>query len=317
MLEVEKKECELCKQIKYTGQFAKIPSNHDGLDKWCKTCRNRVVITKQKLIEYLALNGLEFDEDMWEKSLKIAEDSTRHSYTNLVDEKYEKIFEMRAVRAYLKLLSAELFRDSSNSGFITRKEDAEYEQRVMQYYNCKIEDVPKELIAKWGIGHKPYEYFLFEEKFQQLRHSYNVKTAMHLDHLLTYCRFRVKEEQATARGDVKEAREWARMADDIANAGKLQPAQMSKADLQSGLDTFGQLVRMVEEAVDIIPILPQFKKMPRDDVDFTLWCYINYVRDLKGLPPCSYEEVYNFYEERKKEYDELIKRVDEIQEEEY
>jgi hypothetical protein len=27
------------------------------------------------------------------------------------------------------------------------------------------------------------------------------------------------------------------------------------------------------------------------------------VRDLKGLPPAEYEEIYRFYEDRKKEYE--------------
>ena len=50
----------------------------------------------------------------------------------------------------------------------------------------------------------------------------------------------------------------------------------------------------VEQAVDVIPILPRFKYRPNDAVDFILWCYINYERNLNGLPEVKYSDVYKF-----------------------
>lgn len=126
---------------------------------------------------------------------------------------------------------------------------------------------------------------------------------MHTEALLTYIRYRVKEEIATARDDMKSAKEWGQLAQKAAQDAKINPSQLSKSDLSDGLDTFGQLVRSVEQAVDIIPILPVFKERPQDKVDFTIWCYINYIRDLKGLPLAEYEDIYRFYDERKKEYE--------------
>ena len=66
--------------------------------------------------------------------------------------------------------------------------------------------------------------------------------------------------------------------------------------------SFSELVKAVEQAVDIIPILPQFKFRPNDALDFNIWCYINYVRDAKGLPACDYKDIYGFYDRKKKEY---------------
>jgi hypothetical protein len=126
---------------------------------------------------------------------------------------------------------------------------------------------------------------------------------MHTEALLTYIRYRCKEEISTAKGDVKEAKAWGELAAKAAQDAKINPSQLSKADLADGLSTFGELVRAVEQAVDIISILPKFKEKPQDKVDFTLWCYINYIRDLKGLPYCDYKDIYAFYEQRKKEYE--------------
>jgi len=164
----------------------------------------------------------------------------------------------------------------------------------------KISD---DVVDKWGFGYLPEEYRAFENKYAMLKNNYQEKTAMHTEALLTYIRYRVKEELATAKNDMKAAKDWGVLAQKAAQDAKINPSQLSKSDLSDGLDTFGQLVRSVEQAVDIIPILPVFKERPQDKVDFTIFCYINYIRDLKGLPLAEYEDIYSFYESRKKEFE--------------
>jgi hypothetical protein len=173
-------------------------------------------------------------------------------------------------------------------------------------------EITDDLIQKWGIGYEKDEYLAFERKYAMLKNNYQEKTAMHTEALLTYIRYRVKEEISTAKNDMKAAKEWGQLAQKAAQDAKINPSQLSKSDLSDGLDTFGQLVRTVEQAVDIIPILPKFKERPQDKVDFTLWCYINYVRDLKGLPLADYKDIYGFYEARKKEFEE---RFDDLESE--
>jgi hypothetical protein len=193
----------------------------------------------------------------------------------------------------------------------TRWENSVFELPELKENNESIEDIPNkdkfiindDIKNKWGYGYLDDEYKAFETKYSMLKNNYQEKTAMHTEALLTYIRYRVKEEMSTAKNDMKAAKEWGQLAQKAAQDAKINPSQLSKSDLSDGLDTFGQLVRTVEQAVDIIPILPQFKERPQDKVDFTLLCYINYVRDLKGLPPAEYEEIYRFYEDRKKEYE--------------
>jgi hypothetical protein len=182
-------------------------------------------------------------------------------------------------------------------------EAKEIEQTITSVDKKEKFIITDEIMDKWGYGYLDDEYKAFESKYAMLKNNYQEKTAMHTEALLTYIRYRVKEEMATAKNDMKAAKEWGQLAQKAAQDAKINPSQLSKSDLSDGLDTFGQLVRTVEQAVDIIPILPQFKERPQDMVDFTLLCYINYVRDLKGLPPAEYEEVYRFYDDRKKEYE--------------
>jgi hypothetical protein len=178
---------------------------------------------------------------------------------------------------------------------------------IEEKYNIKTEDfkVTSDLILKWG-DYSPEEIKAFERKYQMLKNNYQEKTAMHTEALLIYIRYRVKEEMATQKGDVREAKEWGALAQKAAQDAKINPSQLSKSDLSDGLDSFSQLVRSVEQAVDIIEILPKFKERPQDSVDMTIWCYINYIRDLKGLPLAEYKDIYAFVEERKKEYENMI-----------
>ena len=160
-----------------------------------------------------------------------------------------------------------------------------------------------ELYEKWGYGYESEEiYMAFEKKYLLLKNSYPEKTSMHSEALLKYIRYAVMSERCVVVGDVKGSKDWADLAHKAATAAQINPSQLSKSDLLGGLSTVGELVKAIEESEDVIPILPQYKEAPQDKIDFTIWCYINYIRDLFSLPLCEYNEVYDFYRIRKEEY---------------
>lgn len=224
---------------------------------------------------------------VWDSSINEAKDA------NSIFRTYMKNIQMKHLK---ELTWSDSIESSDNESPNTESSSEPYEDSVT---NDELEYL-KEV---YGHGYPDSEYLLFEKKFQQLKPSFQLVTTMHEEYLREYCVNKVKETLAKARGDFKEAKEWASMAKDSAEAGKLKPSQMSKADLSQGLDGFGQLARMVEERVDIIPILPKFTQQPKDKPDIVLWCYLNYVRDLKGLPDADYKEIYHFYEERRADYE--------------
>ena len=157
-------------------------------------------------------------------------------------------------------------------------------------------------IKMFGGGLTNQEYQLMHDKYDQLLQDYSVKTAMHREFLIDYVRFKVKEDIALANGDVEGVKKWHSLASSIADQAKLTPKQLTAADLQGGISTFGEIFEAVESAADIIEILPRFKQAPNDMVDFVLWNYINYERDLNGLPHVSYKDVYAFYDKMKEDY---------------
>lgn len=178
----------------------------------------------------------------------------------------------------------------------TRQKEEVYVKQVDDFV------VTNDMIDLFGEGYTKTEYRLMAKKFEKLKQNYTIQTNLHEEALATYVRFKVKEEQSTAIGDVGGAEKWNKAAQDAADKAKLTPKQLSKSDLQGGLNSFSELLMAVEQANDIIPILPRFKFRPNDAIDFNIYCIINYLRDLEGKPLCEYEDIYKFYDERKEEY---------------
>ncbi|UUV25870.1 MULTISPECIES: hypothetical protein [Lysinibacillus] len=283
------KNCSMCGDNKRLTDYYKSYSPLDKIDERLRVCK--VCLKKESDINnvdsvknILRMVDKPFNILLWESALTKPD----------------------VIGEYFKLINAKDYRHETWEQSIFEKQD-DRKSEIEQQDNLSIENIDDALLGelkeKYGYGYPDEEYILFEKKFINLKPSFQLPTTMHEEYLREYCVNKVKETIAKAKGEFKEAKEWAAMAKESAEAGKLKPSQMSKADLSQGLDGFGQLARMVEEHQDIIPLLPKFVQQPKDKVDITLWMYINYVRDLKGMPDAKYEDLYEFYEERRKDYE--------------
>lgn len=180
----------------------------------------------------------------------------------------------------------------------------QFKKREEFKFESDIDDfeVTSDIVALFGEGYSKEEYRKMFNKYEKLKLNYTLQTNLHQEALATYVRFKVKEEDATAKGDVTEAKKWYDAAQSAAENGKLTPKQLTKADLDSGVNSVSELTKALEQAVDVIKILPKFKYRPNDAVDFTIYCYIDYERKLNDQPSVPYEEVYAFYDKKKQEY---------------
>ena len=248
--------------------------------------------------------------------------SKEHGYVSDEDVKYHgddiiKLY-MKNVNS-LRQLSTKTFEDSEKDGFIQKRSTVlksanddikmlnnEVSKKARKEEKCYSDnddfELSEDIIQLFGEGYTKNEYRKMYKKYEKLKLNYSLQTNLHQESLATYVRFKVKEEDATARGEVDEAKKWYDAAQNAAANGKLTPKQLSEADLQGGINSFSEIFKAVEQAIDIIPILPRFKYRPNDALDFNIWCYINYARDLQGLPQCEYEDVYKFYDKKKQEY---------------
>lgn len=163
-------------------------------------------------------------------------------------------------------------------------------------------EVTEDMVNLFGEGYTKTEYKKMSRKYEEMKQTYIIQTSIHREALVTYVRFKVKEEMATAKGDVGEAQKWYSAAQTAAEQGKLTAKQISKEDLQGGIVNFSDIFTAVEGAKERIKIFPEFKYQPKDAADFIIWCYINYERNLNNMPEVEYKDIYKFYDKKKKEY---------------
>ena len=290
----EKVYCTGCDKEKSPKDFYKsFGATTSGLLPFCKDC-----------CYGKSLNGnKEIDIEKFKQMLMQINRPYLHDVCVKNVEKY-KGNNKRIIGFYFKDLGLKDYRILQYSDSVFDKEDDLVEAKGVSITpKLGIDNYERmNLTEKWGFGYSDQELIMFEKKFNLLKDNYPLRTAMHTEALCTYVRYRVKEEMATANGNVGEAQKWGSLADKAAQSAKINPSQLSKADLSGGLNGFGELARAVEKARDILDILPRFKERPQDKVDFTLWCYVNYVRRLKNLPDAEYKDIYRFLDDRKKEY---------------
>ena len=157
-------------------------------------------------------------------------------------------------------------------------------------------EVTEDMINLFGEGYTKTEYKKMFRKYEEMKQTYVIQTSIHREALVTYVRFKVKEEMATAKGDVVEAQKWYSAAQTAAEQGKLTAKQISKEDLQGGIVNFSDIFAAVEGAKERIKIFPEFKYQPKDAADFIIWNYVNYERNLNNMPEVEYRDIYGFYD---------------------
>ena len=198
---------------------------------------------------------------------------------------------------YIKRIALQQYRDWTwkDSIFEAQKDDKKKRNLTANYDMLELEQ-------RWGSGFSDVELVAFERKFEYLKSAAPPQTPIHEDAMMTYIRYRVKADLAISRDDVSSAQKWGQLASQAQETAKLAPNKLTKSDLSGGIDNFAELSKQIELAVDgVVPILPKFVAQPKDLPDMVLYAYINYNREVRGLPPTEYSEIYSFYRRRAEE----------------
>lgn len=177
---------------------------------------------------------------------------------------------------------------------------AELEEKALKDKNEK--DFKNYIKSLFGEGFVESEYEELAKRFLSLQQNYPLRTAMHTEALTTYIKYAYKRDKAIAEDDIDSADKWGKLAAKQATDAKINPSQLSAADLSDGISNFGKLTEAIEKEIDIIPILPKFVTDPQDAIDFVLWQFINYNRRLQNLPEVKYSEIYSFLDTKVKDY---------------
>jgi len=326
--ETPKKKCLACpsenaEQSIRNFYISKNPMHQDGFLPWCKECVKRNSLNSNGEIDETKLKNVlqQVNKPYYKDILQSSINQFKKEHSFVLEEEI-KTFGEKIIGLYFKNIqtlrqaTAKSYEDSVKEGFINNPELRRKEFNVDMNISDKadtVEDnkhtlnigdfeVTDEIKNLFGEGYSTNMYKKMHDKYEKLKINYSLQTNLHQESLATYVRFKVKEEEATAKGNVEEAKKWYDAAINAADKARLTPKQLTKADLQGGITSISEISRAVEQAVDIIEILPRFKFAPNDMADFIIWCYINYERDLHNLPQINYEDVYKFYDKKKQEY---------------
>ena len=329
------KECSFCHKKKKLTDFYISKSPLFSVDERVPVCKDCIIngsLNEDGTINDIELNKIlkKIDRPYYKDLIESAISGFKNEHSYVEDDKVQ-YYGKEILQRYFRLIAMrqdrdKSYEDSEKDNFIhpTSNTPKSTKEKIAKKYAdiTDIDDdgnvIPKkekkhksdigdfeitdEIVELFGDGYSKSEYKKMYDKYEKLKLNYTLQTNLHQEALATYVRFKVKEEMATAAGNVDEAKKWYDAAQNAAANGKLTPKALSAADLQKGMNSVSELIKAVEQATDVIKILPQFKYRPNDSPDFTIMCYVNYERELNGQPQVPYEEIYSFYDKKKKEY---------------
>lgn len=285
---VERIECLYCQKEKGLRQFYRSSSEKypDGYVTQCKSCLQEQLgtITNEEVKNVLVIMDKPFLVREWGSCLDEA--------------KKKKQGRDKAFGYYLRDLGKNAY---INLRFKDSLTDLEMERDEMNNAIPLVQltsDARNTLINKWG-DYNDKDLQELENKFiKLLPYTSTDPTALHKEHLMTYCKYQLKADKAILQDDADGAKKWGDLASKQASSAKLNISQLKSSDFNQGLKGFGELSRLVEESIEIIPYLPQFQALPQDAIDFAIYEFLNYSRALMGMPEIEYEDVYHHFQTR-------------------
>lgn len=292
--------CKCCNKIKAVKDFivCRSPENKTGYSYICKSCCSMMSLdengnfNKQKVYDLLKIIDKPFINNIFEKV-----------NTMMNSRKTDMISERSKIAVYLSIVNS-MNGGYRNSGFINSEKIEEIKIEVETTNETKKQATDD--IDLWGEGWTATEMLQLNRKFNLLLNNYPLRTEMHKEMLVKYCKYSLREELAIAQGNTNDAKYWGELAMKIATNAKINPSQLSASDLSDGMTCFGQVVSAVEKSKDIVQELPRYIERPLDRVDYTIYMMVDYIRDLEGKPHCDYKDVWNYmlsqYERNSKKF---------------
>lgn len=283
------KKCKQCGLIKPITKFSKNSEQKDGIDLFCNDCRKLLAKDEEGLKTYCYESGRGWNQNLFKEGLEACEKKLKKQSKDKDIDNFDELLIQKAINYYFSKINLP-------QNLIGNEKDKPNKSTTKKSNNKQF-NITDELLDKWGEGYKPEEYQQFEKKWNSLINNYGEKTALHTEGLKVYIRYRVKEEMATAKSDIKSAKEWGVLASKAAQDAKINVSQLSKSDISGGVDLVCQIFEAVESEIGVIPLLPRLLEQPYDDADIIIWCIINYMRRLEEKPRISYRDIWNFYDE--------------------
>lgn len=313
-----KYRCGTCGKDLDISRFYKSRSelNKNGIMPYCKDCLNSLDLSDKKtLLDTLQKIDIPYIEKYWNDIYENNENkkSVLGKYIRTVQLHNNKSFKESDTFAQTQEILDKINNEINSKSKIlenknkkienSNKEIKEVENELKKTKDelLQIEQNKKDIIelqSKWGTGFTPDMYIRFENLYNRYVNNIPNKSGLTLTYLQNFVKFQAQCDKSISENDVDSAKKWGDLALKAAKQANITPEQFNEADLSQGIDSFSKLIREVESAVDIIPILPKVINKPQDKADEIILVYLNYERHLHNLDPVEYKDIYNFYNDQ-------------------
>lgn len=279
--DIPKKKCmgQCGKEKSYTF-FYKVnsPLFPDGMLNICRDCiRDQIDIEDiEQVIAFLRQIDKPFIESYWEEAKK--------SKNYPLGEYIRKVNSLQQVKN----------KDFNSSDNISEvgKIDLEKAPEFVETESGIIINYDESLVSKWGAGYKKFEYLKLQKFYQDMMDSYDIQTANHKQMLIQLAKLTVEMDNLLAVKDYGNYKKVSDAYDALLKSSGFRPIDRKNGADSFGIFSFSQVWAEIEREGFIKPKMIEYEK---DDIDYMLLYYIQFVQRLVGQtvstePPENWRE---------------------------
>lgn len=283
-------------------------SNSLGIIPYCKNCIKKMSsddsgsIDLNRFKEMLKKIDRPFLIEYWQSSIESKGNSLGIYFKNLSLKQNRGLTWKDSVFNRNDNLNIE---NNNNSNQYNKEDDQNLKEAQEELANNTNFIITPEIVRKWGVGYKLDEYRMLEDIYEGMVMSFDIDNRSQEEYLKTACLYQMQNLKAIKEGKAAESQKWGQMFDKYMESGKLKPNQQSDASL-GGIQTFSQFYEMIEKNSDK-GFIPQFPDIICDDIDYAIFCFINYTRDLLGYDKFALGDVKKMLDYKYTQGQEIIK----------
>lgn len=276
----EKAYCIACQKEHAISEFYQScnPMHTNGLIPYCKKWIKQAVrdedgeINLNTLKDVLRQLDLPFLKDYWESACKGREETVGRYFKDL------KLKQNRNLT----------WKDSIFENIKTSNND---DANLIDNVSEQEFNVTTDMIKKWGNGFTPTQISQLEDLYDGMDRCFDIENRSQEEYLKTACLYQMRNIEAIQSGNSNEAKKWGDLFDSYMASGKLKPNQMSESDRMGGITNFSNFFKFVEKTSGFTPVFPD---LILDDIDYAIYMFINYNRELLGQQKIELGEVKDF-----------------------
>lgn len=156
----------------------------------------------------------------------------------------------------------------------------------------------KEAILRWGSNWDEFDLYKLEEFYHNMKRANRIETPQDEDYLKKLAKLSVKIDEAIDQGESGKVKQLGDLYSKYMSDSKFRAMDMTDADKQGGIRTFGQIWEEVERP-DFVPPWEKYAKflnIPQDLIDKTIMHIENFTLRFNSaermiLPPLDTPKV--------------------------